>query len=100
MLTLAANRAYRSLGEGARTIQAHRQLRIVSTDLVKCAWASTSTSPVTWPQNPHPNARKQSTLAGKKIAEVGEMKPDNSRIMTIRELADYLRVPPITIYAS
>jgi excisionase family DNA binding protein len=26
------------------------------------------------------------------------MKPDNSRIMTVRELADYLRVPPITIY--
>ena len=26
------------------------------------------------------------------------MKPDNSRIMTVRELADYLRVHPITIY--
>jgi hypothetical protein len=52
--TLAANRAYRSLGEGARTIEAHRQPRIASTDLVNCAWASTSTSPVTWPQNPRP----------------------------------------------
>jgi excisionase family DNA binding protein len=26
------------------------------------------------------------------------MKPDNSHIMTVRELADYLRVHPITIY--
>ena len=45
-----------------------------------------------------PNARKQSTLADKKIGEVGEMNPDNSQIMTVRELADYLRVHPTTIY--
>jgi putative SOS response-associated peptidase YedK len=41
-------------GEGARTIEAHMHPRIASTDLVNCAWASTSTSPVTWPQNQRP----------------------------------------------
>jgi excisionase family DNA binding protein len=45
-----------------------------------------------------PNARKQSSLADKKIGEVAEMNTGNSRIMTVRELADYLRVHPITIY--